>query len=442
METKQNFTTGRILLPLIRFAVPVLLALFLQSMYGAVDLLIVGKFASAPDVSAVSTGSQIMQTLTGLISSFALGTTVFIAERIGQGREEESGRIIGGSIALFAAVGLTLTLLVTALAGPLSGLMQAPEEAFVQTTAYVCICGAGSIVIIAYNLLGSIFRGFGDSRTPLITVAVACVCNILGDLLLVAVFHMAAAGAAIATVAAQAISVAVSWVFMRRRLHFSIQAREIRWHRDVIRRIFTIGSPIALQDFLVGISFLVIMAIVNSLGVIASAGVGVADKLCGFIMLVPSAFMQSMSAFVAQNRGAGKPDRAIRALRGAVAVSCTFGLKMAYFSFFHGSLLAEIFAREDIVITAAAEYLKAYAIDCLLTCFLFCFIGFFNGMGQTRFVMVQGLVGAFLVRIPVSFLMSRLYPTSLFAIGCATPCSSAVQILLCFIYYFRSRRTL
>lgn len=217
----------------------------------------------------------------------------------------------------------------------------------------------------------------------------------------------------------------------------------IRWNGGIIKKIFSLGAPIALQDILVGISFLIILAIVNSLGLNESAGVGIAEKVCTFIMLVPIAFMQSMSAFVAQNRGAGKPERADKALKYAIGVSLIFAITMFYLSFFHGDILSWIFAKDTEVIAASAQYLKAYAIDCLFTCFLFCFIGYFNGLELTTFVMAQGIIGAFLIRVPVSFIMSRLEPVSLFHIGLATPCSTLVQILLCIgcmVYIKRRKR--
>lgn len=443
MKNNQDFTQGRILSPLLRFAIPVLSALFLQSLYGAVDLLVVGKFADAADVSAVSTGSQIMMTLTGLVSSFAMGMTIFIGQRIGEKKPREAGRIVGSGLLFFLAAGMVLTVLIPAGARPLALIMHAPTEAFSLTIAYIRICGAGFIVIIAYNLIGSIFRGLGDSGTPLFTVAVACVCNIAGDLLLVAVFHLGTSGAAIATVFAQMVSVVISFLLIRRReLPFLMDKGMIRWDGGIIRKIFRLGAPIAVQDLLVGISFLVILAIVNSLGLTESAGVGVAEKVCAFIMLVPSAFMQAMSAFVAQNRGAGKPERAVKALKYSIGVSLVFAVTMFYLSFFHGDLLSRIFARDSDIIAASAQYLKAYAIDCLLTCFLFCFIGFFNGMEFTSFVMAQGIIGAFCVRVPVSFFMSRIRPVSLFRVGLATPCSTVVQILLCFgcMLYIQKKR--
>ena len=271
---------------------------------------------------------------------------------------------------------------------------------------------------------------------PLLTVVMACVLNIVGDLLLVAVFHMGAAGAAIATIFAQAMSVLFSILIIRKRhLPFDFSVRDIRPDGRHIKTMLLLGVPIALQDLLVSISFLVIIAIVNNLGLTESAGVGVAEKLCGFIMLVPSAYMQSMSAFVAQNIGAGQHARARKALWYGIASSLVAGILMFYVTFFHGNVLAGLFASGTDVIAAAAEYLKAYAIDCLLTSFLFCFIGYFNGCGSTIFVMLQGVVSAFCIRLPISWLMSKQTPVSLFHIGLATPAATIVQIVMCTVFF-------
>ena len=438
------------MVPLVRFALPVLAALFLQAMYGAVDLMIVGQFTDAGNVSAhvsaVTTGSQIMITLTNLVASFAMGATILLGQQIGRGQAQKGGETIGACIVLFACIGLVFTALLVPGAGLIAKIMHAPAEAFELTTAYVRICGAGMLVIIAYNLIGSVFRGIGDSLTPLITVAIACVFNIAGDLLLVAGFHMGTIGAAIATVGAQAVSVVISFFLMRRRMSrnempFTLTRDQIRFQGDIIARITRLGLPIATQDLLVGISFLIIQAIVNALGVIPSAGVGVAEKVCAFIMLVPSAFMQSMSAFVAQNAGAGRFDRAEKALRYGILLSMAVGIGMFYLSFFHGTELALLFAKDMDVARAGAEYLKAYAIDCMLTPIFFCFIGFFNGIGMTRFVMAQGIISAFCVRVPVSFFMSKRVPVSLFEIGLATPFSSSLQIImgLVCLYYVKRK---
>lgn len=276
---------------------------------------------------------------------------------------------------------------------------------------------------------------------PLITVAIACVINILGDLLFVAVLQMGAAGAAIATVMTQAVSVMLSLLIIRKRsLPFVFKRNSIQFGKKNMIKILSLGTPIAFQELLVGISFLVLLAIVNSMGVIASAGVGVAEKLCGFIMLVPSSFMQAMSAFVAQNMGARKPDRANKALFYGIGTSLMAGIVLFYLGFFHGDMLSAIFAKDPNVILASADYLKAYALDCLLVAFLFCFIGYFNGCGQTFFVMLQGIVGAFCVRVPVAFLISKVPGVTLFQLGLATPCSTIVQIVLCILYFFLNKK--
>ena len=440
-EKQQDFTQGAILPALLKFALPVLLALLLQAMYGAVDLQVVGRFGTAADISAVSTGSQIMQSITIIITGLAMGVTVLLGQKIGEGRPEEAGAAVGSGICLFGVLTLAVMAVMLLAAPWTASLLKAPADAFAGTVIYVRICSAGAVFIVAYNLLGSVFRGVGDSKMPLVTVAIACVLNIVGDLLLVGVFHMGVAGAAIATVFAQAVSVLLSLLIIRRRtLPFRLTRQLIRFDGAVIRRILQLGCPVALQDLLVSISFLVLLAIANSMGTVASAGVGVAEKLCAFVMLVPSAYMQAMSAFVAQNIGAGREDRARRALWCGVASSVAAGLVMAWAGFFHGDLLSAIFAEDARVVSAGWEYLKAYSIDCLLTSFLFCFMGYFNGRGETMFVMVQGFAGAFGVRLPVALAMSRLLPESLFALGLSTPSSTAVQIVLCVIWYLRRQR--
>jgi len=432
MEKRSDFTQGPILAKLLRFAMPVLGAMILQVMYGAVDLMVVGRFADAAAVSAVSTGSQLMHTITTVVTGLSMGTTVLLGRTLGEGRSERAGGVIGGAIWLFGALALALSAMTVVFAPQLCGLMHAPAEAFEQTVSYVRICGAGTLFIVAYNVLGSVFRGIGDSKTPLLSVIIACIANIAGDLLFVCGLKLAAAGAALATVMAQALSVAICLVVIKKRgLPFPFTAKDMNLSLRPITATMRLGAPIALQDLLVSLSFMVILAIVNSLGLVASAGVGVAEKLCGFIMLVPSAFSQSLSAFVAQNIGAGKPQRARRAMLCGMLASFTIGMAMFYMGFFHGDVMCGWFAGDPQVIAAGADYLKSYAIDTLMTAFLFCFIGYFNGCGATTFVMLQGLIGAFGVRIPVSFVMSRMEPVSLFKIGMATPSSTLVQIVLC-----------
>ena len=444
MKKTKDFTSGSVLGSLIKFAFPVLAAMFLQSLYGGVDLLVVGQFATTADISGVSTGSQLMHTVTTVITGLSMGITVFVAQKIGERKEEEAGKAIGTGIVLFIILGILLSAFLVIFTENLANLLHAPTEAYRQTCDYITICGYGTLFISFYNLLGAIFRGIGDSKTPLLTVIIACICNILGDLLFIAVFGMGAKGAALATVIAQAVSVIISvFIISKKPLPFVFKKEFIRFYPSIMLRELRLGTPIALQDLLVGISFLVILTVVNSIDVVASAGVGVAQKVCGFIMLVPSSFSQAMSAFVAQNIGAGKEYRALKALKYGIVTSLFVGIVIGSFTFFRGDLLTSIFTKEGAVILQGHDYLKAYAIDCLFTAILFCCIGYYNGCGNTFFVMIQGIVGAFCVRVPYVLLMSKVSHVSLFQIGLGTPLSSVVQIILCLgfmVYLNRKKR--
>ena len=436
IQRKNDFTTGPIFGPLVKFTLPILGALVLQSLYGAVDLMIVGKFATSADVSAVSTGTQIMHLITNTIAGLSMGTTVLMGQYLGAKRHGECGDIIGTAICFFACIGLAIAAIVPFLAGPLAGLMNAPEEAFAPTVSYIRICSLGAILIVAYNLLGGIFRGMGDARTPLIAVGIACVMNIFGDYICVAKLGMGTSGAALATVISQGFSVVLCLgVIKKKGLPFPFALSNIHFNKEILGKTLRMGAPIALQSMLVSISFAVLLAIVNDLGLIASAGVGVSEKICAFIMLVADAFSSSLSAFVAQNVGAGRMDRADKALFCGIGASLTVGVITFWLSFFHGDFLAGLFANDPDVIFAAADYLKAYAIDTILTAFLFCFLGYFNGRGKTTFTMLQGLTSAFGIRIPVVWIMSRRVPVRLFHVGLATPCSTLYQIILCTTYF-------
>lgn len=441
MDNTNNFTSGGVLKALIKFAIPVLAALFLQSLYGGADLLIVGQFAETADVSGVATGSLLMQTVTMVITGLSMGITIYVGQKIGEKNSEEAGKAIGAGIALFVLMGIILSVILIVFTKGLANVLHAPAEAYGQTCEYIMVCGAGTVFIGLYNLLGAIFRGIGDSKTPLLTVFIACIFNIVGDLVFVAVFGLGAMGAALATVMAQAVSVMISIVIiMKKTLPFTFKKEYICFESRIILKELKLGTPIALQELLVGISFLVIQTVVNSIDVVASAGVGVAEKVCGFIMLVPSAFSQSISAFVAQNIGAGLKERAVKALKYGIISSLCAAAVIGSFTFFRGDLLAGIFTKDAEVIVQAHEYLKSYAIDTFFTAVLFCYIGYYNGCGSTFFVMLQGMIGAFCVRVPVVFFMSSLEHTTLFHIGLATPMSTVFQIVMCVAFMLYTKR--
>ena len=434
-KEKSDFTQGSILKKLIPFMIPILGALVLQAAYGAVDLLVVGRFGSTAGLSAVSTGSQILNLVTFVITQLAMGITVLIARYIGEKSTGQIGQLLGGAVTVFAIVSAVLFVVMVFFAKPLAVLMQAPQEAISLTTVYVRICGGGIFFIVAYNVLAAIFRGLGDSRSPLIFVAVACVVIIIGDLILVAGFHLDAAGAAIATVAAQAVSVVLAIVLLKKKdLKFGIQKKDFRINGQC-KRFLKVGLPLALQEFLTQMSFLALCAFVNKLGLEASSGYGVACKIVNFAMLVPSSLMQSMASFVSQNVGAGKPDRAKKSMFTGMGLGVIVGVVVFICVWCFGDVLTSVFTTDTAVIQKGTEYLRGFAPETIVTAVLFSMVGFFNGYEKTVWVMIQGLVQTLLVRLPLAYVMSIQPHASLTKIGLAAPVATCFGIVLNVIFY-------
>ena len=437
---KNDFTQGSILKKLAAFMLPILGALVLQAAYGAVDLLVVGRFGSTIGLSAVSTGSQVLNLVTFVVTQLAMGVTVLIARYLGEKKPELIGSVIGGAAVVFTLLSAVLFVVMVGFARSISVLMQAPAEAVALTASYVRICGSGIFFIVAYNLLAAVFRGLGDSKSPLLFVLVACVVNIIGDLVLVAGFHLDAAGAAIATVAAQAVSVVCAVVILlKKTLPFTIRKSDFRLNLQS-RKFLSIGLPLALQEFLTQLSFLALCAFVNRLGLEASSGYGVACKIVNFAMLIPSSLMQSMASFVSQNMGAGNPKRAKKAMFTGIGIGLAFGCAMFALVFFRGDLLSNVFTTDVAVIQNAFAYLKGFAPETLATAVLFSMVGYFNGSDKTVWVMVQGLVQTLLVRLPMAYIMSIQPNASLTMIGLAAPTSTVVGIVLNVCFFLALER--
>lgn len=439
-DSRSDFTQGSILGKLVPFMLPILGALILQAAYGAVDLLVVGRFGTTSGLSSVSTGSQVLNLVTFVITQSAMGITVLIARYIGEKKQQQIGALIGGSIVVFAMISAVLFVVMICFSRPIAVLMQAPAEAVSLTSMYVKICGGGIFFIVAYNLLAAIFRGLGDSKSPLIFVAVACVVNIAGDLVLVAGFHLDAAGAAIATVLAQAVSVVLALLLLfKRKLPFTIKKNDFKINEHCKRALKT-GLPLALQECLTQISFLALCAFVNKLGLEASSGYGVACKLVNFAMLIPSALMQSTASFISQNVGAGNEKRAKKTMFTGIGVGVTIGCIVFIFIMFKGDILTGIFTTDEVVIQKGYDYLRGFALETMVTAILFSMIGYFNGHDKTVWVMIQGLIQTLLVRLPLAYYMSIQPDASLTKIGFAAPVATMFGIVLNMIFYIYCNR--
>ena len=432
---RSDFTQGSIIGKLVPFMMPILGSLVLQAMYGAVDLMIVGHFGTTAGLSGVSTGSNVLNLVTFVLTGLAMGVTVLIGQYLGQRRPEKIGKLLGGTIALFAALAVFCCVVMVAFARPIAVLMQSPEEAIDLTTQYIRICGMGIFFIIAYNIISSVFRGLGDSTSPLIFVAVACVVNIVLDMVFVAGFGMNVAGAALATVIAQGVSVVVSlWMMKRRSFPFTIRRQDIGFNSEV-PHIVQVGFPIALQEFLTQISFMALVSFINALGLEASSGYGVASKVVNFIMLIPSSIMQSMASFVSQNVGAGQEKRAKQATFTGMGIGIAIGVVVFLVVYFFGDVISSIFTTDSAVIAKSWEYLRGIAPEAVVTAISFSFIGYFNGHQQTLYVMLQGIAQTFLVRLPMAYIMSIQPDASLTMIGLAAPTATCFGILINVVYF-------
>lgn len=439
MTKELDLTQGSVPKVLLQFAVPYLLANLLQALYGGADLFVVGQFDDAASVAGVAIGSQVMQTVTGIILGLTTGITVLIGIATGARNYRELASIIGSSMWLFGIIGVLLTLFMTVLHNPIAILMHTPAEAINDTEHYLLICSLGIPFIIGYNVVCGILRGLGDSRTPLYFVALACVINIALDFALVGGFHLRAMGAAIATVASQGISFLTAIFYLHRRgFQFVFTRRDIRLNGYLSRRILTLGAPIALQDALINVSFLIITVIVNQMGVIASAALGVVEKIIIFAMLPPMAISSAIAAMTAQNYGAGLTERMNRCLRAGVGMALVFGVSVCVYSQFWPETLTRIFTNAPEVITMGAGYLRGYSIDCIMVSFVFCINSYFSGQGNSWFPMIHSLIATFFFRIPLSWLFSHIDPSSLFWMGFAPPLSTFVSLLICF-WYLKTR---
>ena len=435
---KTDFTQGRILPKLAFFMLPILGALVLQAAYGAVDLLVVGRFGSTSGLSAVSTGSQVLNLVTFVVTQLAMGVTVLIARYLGEKRPQYIGQVIGGAAIVFTLLAAALFVVLVFFARFIASLMQAPAEALDLTASYVRICGSGIFFIVAYNMLSALFRGLGDSRSPLIFVLVACIVNVIGDLVLVAGFHLDAAGAAIATVAAQAVSVICAIaMLLKKELPFKIHRSDFKlnpqckkfWHRSaagfagVFDPAFLSGALRFRQPV--------------GAGGIFRLRCGVQDR--NFAMLIPSSLMQSMASFVSQNVGAGNKKRAEQSMFTGIGIGLVFGCAVFALVWCKGDVLSGLFTADAAVIANSYAYLMGFAPETIATAILFSMVGYFNGNDKTLWVMVQGLVQTLLVRLPMAYIMSIQPNASLTMIGLSAPTSTAVGILLniCFFLWLK-----
>lgn len=433
---QKNLTSGSVFKNLIFFSLPFFLSYFLQTLYGMADLYIIGKFGGVADITAVSIGSQVMHMLTVMIVGLAMGATVTVSQFIGAGKKREASNSVGNTVTLFMAVSVVLTLLLVCLVSPITRVMATPEEAVSGTKAYLTVCFIGIPFITAYNIISAVFRGIGDSKSPMYFIAAACLANILLDVLFMGAFNMGPVGAALGTTLSQAISVVISFVFIRKKdIGISVKASDLKPNRQLMSRILRIGIPVALQDGFIQISFVVITIIANTRGLNDAAAVGIVEKIIGILFLVPSSMLSSVSALAAQNIGANRQDRARQTLMYAICIVVGFGMVIAGILQFYSAQAVGIFEDDAAVMRLGSQYLKSYVLDCMFAGVHFCFSGYFCAVGKSGISFIHNVLSILLVRIPGSYLASVNFPDTLYPMGLAAPMGSLLSIIICVIAY-------
>ena len=439
MESKR--TSGSVWKNILSFSLPYLLAYFLQTLYGMADLFLIGQYEGVAGTTAVSVGSQVMHMLTVMIVGLAMGATVSIGQAVGGGDRRKAAVCAGNTAVLFLGLSLILTAALLCCVRPITALMSTPEAAVEGTVRYLSICFLGIPFITAYNVISSVFRGMGDSKSPMIFVAVACTVNIALDILFMGPMRLGPAGAALGTTLSQAVSVAVSFAMMRRQKNgLSVRKTDLRPQKPVMKKLLAIGAPIALQDGLIQVAFIVITIIVNQRGLTDAAAVGIVEKVIGFLFLVPSSMLSTVSALGAQNIGAGKPERAVRTLWYAIAIAAGFGLAVSLLMQWIAEPVVGLFTSDEAAIAAGGPYLRGYIWDCLFAGIHFCFSGYFCAVGRSCLSFLHNITAIALVRIPGALLTSRLFPDTLLPMGLATVCGSLASVLICVIAFSALRR--
>ena len=433
---EKNLTNGSVLKNIAYFSLPYLLSYFLQTLYGLADLFIIGQFEGVASTTAVSIGSQVMHMLTVMIVGLAMGSTVCIGQAVGAGDKKHASAAIGNTVTLFMLLSVVITAQLLALVRPIVSVMSTPAEAADGTRAYLTICFIGIPFIVAYNIISSIFRGLGDSKSPMIFIAVACAANIALDYIFIGAMGLGPAGAALGTTLSQAISVVFSLVvILRRTSGISLERRDLHPQRDTMGRLLRIGVPVAAQDGLIQIAFIVITVIANRRGLDAAAAVGIVEKIISFVFLVPSSMLSTVSALCAQNIGAGKQARAEQTLRYAIIIAVSFGIIIALLTQFISEQAVGLFTPDTVVIMLGGQYLRGYIWDALFAGIHFCFSGYFCACGRSEISFIHNISAIALVRIPGVYLTSKLFPDTLFPMGLATAAGSLLSVIICVIAF-------
>lgn len=429
---ERNLTSGSVLKNIIYFSLPYMLSYFLQTLYGMADLFIIGQFDGVAGTTAVSNGSQVMYMLTVIIVGLAMGTTVNIGKAVGRRDREDISRIIGNTFTMFMTISVVLMVVLILLVRPIVSVIGTPSQAVEGSVNYLTVCFIGIPFITAYNIISSIFRGMGDSKSPMYFIATACFANIVLDYLFMGVLKLGPTGAALGTTLSQTLSVLISLIYIRKKnTGIELEKSDLKPDKETIGKILKTGIPVSLQDGFIQVAFIIITVIANHRGINDAAAVGIVEKVIGVLFIVPSSMLATVSALSAQNIGAKKYDRAEKTLRYAIILTVSYGIVVATITQFISKLIISLFSPDSTVILLGSEYLTGYSWDCIFAGIHFCFTGYFCAYGKSYIGFVHNIISILFIRIPGSYLASAMFSDTLLPMGFAASAGSVLSILIC-----------
>jgi putative MATE family efflux protein len=443
-----DLTTGRISTLLLRFAWPFLAAGIISALYGIVDLFVIGRYCDGTVISGVSTGTQVMNIVYTATIGIGTGGTVLIGRKLGEKDDEGCAKSTGTFLTIGLGLAIFLTAIIFIFREPLLSALQTPPEARSSASMYVLLCTIGVPFNVGYSIMSSIARGLGNSTTPSIVGGIGCAVNIVLDFVFVGKLHMAEAGVALATSIAQLVTlVLIGLWLLRRRFPYPFHKSDFRPDKGAVRNVFRVGIPLWMQELLVSISFMIITAVVNRMGWVASASVGIISKVFSVGGMFPQAVGSAIAAVAAQNLGAGKRDRAFKALKWGIIYSLIFDALFCVACQIAPETITAMFAKEDAaVMLGAASYLRSFSIDLLFVAFVFCANSYLSGLGKASVSMIHSVAATVGLRIPLSVLIAFMknleLNTQLYYLGFAAPIASILSIVVCVVYIRRANKQL
>lgn len=394
MEKKYvcDMTKGNAAGLLLRFAFPMLIGNIFQQFYNMADSVIVGKFVGSNALGAVGSVGSLNFMFFSLCMGLGSGIGVLISQYFGAGQDEYVRKIIANAVYITIAAGMLMSLCGTILAKPILCIMNTPQENFVDALIYMrIVCGA-TVVVAGYNMISSILRALGDSKTPLIFLVAASGINIILDLIFVIVFHMGVAGAAFATVIAQVLAMLGSiWFGMRKNPYLQLKKRHFQFDREIFQNSLRLGLPIAAQNALIAFSCVALQSVVNRYGAIVMAAYTATSRVEQLVQQPFGSLGTAVSTFAGQNAGAGRYDRVSAGCKVSVRIVLIFSLIMVIVMFLLGDKIVGLFVNEPEVIGIGAEGLQITSLMYIGLGLIYVMRGMLNGVGDATFAMINGV---------------------------------------------------